>query len=122
MHLYPALVLLGASAALGVWLGLQYLRRVRAKPALIAVHLMLGGAGLEAFAVLLRGTPDGDVMPAGWLGNSAGILLAMAMLSGLATPLIAKRRPRRTGSIALAVHVGAGLAGFALFVTWLARL
>jgi hypothetical protein len=118
MHVTPAIVLLSASVALGLFLGLKYLRRVRSKPALIAVHLMLGGAGLEGMAMLLRGTPDGTVTPSGLLGNTAALLLATAMLSGLATPMIAKRSPRKVGSIALATHVGFGASGFVLFLAW----
>jgi hypothetical protein len=122
MHVTPAIVLLSASVALGLFLGLQYLRRVRSKPALIAVHLMLGGAGLEGMAVLLRGTPDGTVIPAGFLGNMAALLLATAMISGLATPMIGKRSPRKVGSIALATHVGFGAGGFVLFLAWVLQM
>jgi hypothetical protein len=122
MHVTPAIVLLSLSVALGLFLGLQYLRRVRRKPALIAVHLMLGGAGLEGMAVLLRGTPDGTVIPAGLLGNAAALLLATAMVSGLATPMIGKRSPRKVGSIALATHVGFGAGGFVLFLAWVLQI
>jgi hypothetical protein len=121
-HLTPALVFLSAAVALGFYLGLQYLRRVRSKPGLIALHLMLGGAGLEGAAMLLRGTPDGTIMPAGILINSAALLLATAMITGFATPMIAKRNPRKVGSIALATHVGFGAVGFVLYVAWILQL
>jgi hypothetical protein len=118
MHATPAIVMLSASVALGLYLGFQYLRRVRSKPALIAIHLMLGAAGLEGAAMLLRGTPDGTIMPAGALVNTAALLLATAMISGFATPIIAKRSPRRVCSITLATHVGFGATGFVLFLVW----
>ena len=122
MHVTPAIVLLSSSVALGLFLGVRYLRRARNKPALIAVHLMLGGAGLEGMAMLLRGTPDGTAIPAGWLGNTAALLLATAMVSGLATPMIGKRSPRKVGSIALATHVGFGAGGFFLFLAWVFQM
>jgi hypothetical protein len=122
MHVIPAVVLLSASVALGLFLGLQYLRRVRSKQVLIAVHLMLGGAGLEGMAVLLRGTPDGTVLAAGVMGNTAAVLLATAMITGLATPMIAKRNPRKVGSVALATHAGIAAGGFVLFLAWVLQL
>jgi hypothetical protein len=122
MHLIPALVLLTASVALGLLLGWRYLRRERNKPALIGVHLILGAAGLEAMAMLLRGTPDGTLIVAGTLGNAAGLLLAAAMISGFASPMIGKRSPRRTGTIALASHAGVGAAGFILFLAWVLQV
>ncbi len=118
MQLIPAVVLLSASVTLGLFLGLQFLRPLRSKQVLIAVHLMLGGAGLEGMVMLLRGTPDGTFLPAGVLANAAALLLAMAMITGLATPMIAKRSPRKIGSIALATHAGVAAWGFVLFLAW----
>jgi hypothetical protein len=121
-QLTPSILFLTAAVGLGAYLGWQYLRRVRSKPGLIALHLLLGGAGLEGVAMLLRGTPDGTVMPAGALVNTAALLLATAMISGFVTPMIAKRNPRRVGSIALATHVGFGAAGFVLYVLWILQM
>ena len=53
----PALVLLSAAMCLGVIMGIQYLRRVRSKPVMIGVHLLLGAGGLEVLAMMLRGAP-----------------------------------------------------------------
>jgi hypothetical protein len=122
MQVMPAIVLLSASVLLGLFLGLQYLRRVRSKPTLIGVHLILGAAGLEATAVLLRGTPDGTVMPAGSLGNAAALLLATAMISGLASPMIGRRSSRAVGTTALAAHAGVAAGGFVLFLAWITKL
>lgn len=121
MDLIPVLVLLSAAVALGLVLGLQYVRRVGSKPTLIGLHLILGGAGLEGMAILLRGTPDGTRLPAGVLGNAAAILLAMAMITGFASPMIGRRWPRKTGSIALATHAGLAAIGFVLFLAWWLR-
>jgi hypothetical protein len=120
MQVMPAIVLLSASVALGLFLGLQYLRRVRSKATLIGVHLILGAAGLEGMAVLLRGTPDGTVIPAGALGNTAALLLALAMISGLATPIIGRRSRRALGP-ALATHASVAAGGFVLFLVWILK-
>jgi hypothetical protein len=118
MHVLPAFALLGACVALGVLLLVQYFRRVRSKPVHVGVHLILGVAGLEGLVTLFRGTPDGTLMPAGTLGNAAGLLLLLAVMSGLASPMIARRWPRRVGSAALVTHAGVGAAGFVLFLAW----
>lgn len=111
MHVLPAFALLGACVALGVLLLVQYFRRVRSKPVHVGVHLILGVAGLEGLVMLFRGTPDGTLMP-------AGLLLLLAVMSGLASPMIARRWPRRVGSAALVTHAGVGAAGFVLFLAW----
>ncbi|MQY51398.1 hypothetical protein [Rhodocyclus gracilis] len=117
------LALLGSSAALGLWLGIQYLRRVRSKPLLIGLHLILGGASMEG-TVMLRGTlADGGgslagVVSAVTLGNAVAVLLFTAMLSGLLTPLIAQHAPRKITSVALATHAAVGALGFLLFIAW----
>ncbi len=117
-HLLPPLLLLGASAALGLWLGIRYLRREPRKPVHVGVHILLGVVGLEGMAMLLRGTPDGTILPAGPVGNAAGLLLILTVMSGFATPMIARRTPRNTGTLALATHAGLGAAGIGLFFFW----
>jgi len=122
----PGSVLLAAgatltvAAGLGLYLGLLYLRRVR-RPVLIGIHLLLGAAGLEQVAVMLRGTPNGDVVPAGTLVSVAAGALAAAMFSGLTAPVIGSRS-RRNGEAMLVVHVTVGLVGFILFLVWVAGL
>ena len=114
----PAIALLSAAAALGLFLGWLYLRRVR-RPVLVGAHLLLGVGGIETMVMLLRGAPNGDVAPAGLLGTVAAALLAGALLSGLAAPLVA-RQSRATANVALATHAGFGVAGFIVFLTWVA--
>jgi hypothetical protein len=120
MQAILAIALLGGSAALGLFLGWQYLRRRRNKPLLIGLHLILGGAGLESI-VMLRGSTDA-VIPALGLANAGVLLMFTAMMTGLITPLIAQKRPRRIGSIALAVHASVGALGFVLFLVWAATI
>ena len=113
-----AAALVTAAVGMGLYLGLLYLRRVR-RPVLVGAHLLLGAAGLEATAMLLRGTPDGTVTPAGTFGIVAAATLATTMISGLAAPLVAKRS-RRNSNIALGIHASVGVTGFVLFLAWLA--
>lgn len=114
------IALLGSSIGIGLFLGWQYLRRVRNKPVLIGLHLILGGAGLESM-VMLRGSTEAAI-PGFGIANAGILLLFAGMMTGLLTPLIAQKRPRRVGTIALAVHVGVGAIGFILFLAWAATI
>jgi hypothetical protein len=116
----PVLVLLSVAVALGVLLGIQCLRRERSRPVMIGVHLLFGAGGLEAFAMVLHGTPNGGSTPAGGLGTAAAGLLAVAMMAGIAAPMIG-RRSRRTMSVALATHACIAGVGFALLIVWMSR-
>ena len=113
-----AIALLSAAAGLGLFLGWLYLCGVR-RPVLVGAHLLLGVGGIETMVMLLGGAPNGDVAPSGLLGPVAAGLLAGALLSGLATPLVA-RQSRTTANVALATHAGLGLAGFIVFLAWVA--
>lgn len=112
------LVLLTGSTGLGLFMGWRYLRQQRNRPVHIAIHLVLGFAGLECMAMLRRGAPDGTVVAAEGLGNAAGLLLVLAVLSGLLAPILGRHFGRRPGSATLLAHATAGLGGFVLFVAW----
>ncbi len=112
------LLLLGASVGLGLWLAWRFLQRQRRLPVPVAVHLLLAGAGLEAFAMMRRGAPDGSVLPVTPLGNAAGLALVAAMLSGLLLSIVA-RHLRRGSTLALVLGHGLlGAGGFGLFLVW----
>jgi hypothetical protein len=98
---------------------LNYLKGIR-KPGLIAAHLLLGAAALEQVAMLLRGSPSGGEWPNESLVKTAGLLLAIGMGLGFATPLV--RHSRQTMNTVLVGHIGAAAAGFVLFLAWLARM
>lgn len=119
MNAIPAALLLTAAAALGVYLGVLYLRRVR-RPALIGVHLLLGAASMQVTLMMLRGMPNGESAPATTIGLAAAACLAAAMFSGLLAPLIG-RGSRQAANIAVLSHATAGLGGFLLFMTWILR-
>jgi len=115
----PPLLLLTAAVVLGLILGVQYLQRKRSPPALIGFHLLLGAGGLEVLAMLLHGTPDRRILPAGGLVTIAAGLVFAAMVSGLLAPMIG-RQSRRTMNVALVIHVGVAVAGFVLLLVWMA--
>lgn len=121
MMALPAGLFLAAAAALGSFLGILYLRGLRRKPVLIGTHLLLGAAGLEQMAMMLRGAPDGTILQAGTLGNLAAGLIAAAMFSGLTAALL-PARSRSVFNVTLATHASVGFAGLALFVAWASNL
>jgi Na+-transporting NADH:ubiquinone oxidoreductase subunit NqrD len=118
-HVAPVLLLFAATAGLGVYNGLGYLRGQR-RVGLVAVHLLLGIGALEGLLILLRGTPDGDVTPGGSLVATAAALFAAALFIGLLAPIL-HRRSKRSAEGALVAHVGAGTLGYLLFLVWVAR-
>ena len=119
MTAIPALLLLAAAVVLGIVLGVQYLQRRRSPPVLIGFHLLLGAGGLEVLAMLLHGTPDRRILPAGGLITIAAALVLAAMITGLLAPMVG-RQSRRTMNVALALHVGVAAAGFVLLLVWTA--
>jgi len=114
MMLLPPLLILSASAVLGIFLGLFYLRGVR-KPALIGFHFLLGAAAMETTAVVLHGAPNGEAANGGSLGSVVLGLLAAALLTGLGAALL---HERRLSEMVLVSHAGIGLVAFALVCFW----
>jgi len=116
MQLLAPVFLLTAAVVLGILLGLGYLRRRRSNPVVVAFHLLLGLGGLETVALLLRGTPDGSAYSFGTAGKVAALLLVLAALSGLISPLLHRHWPRRVVSMTLATHACFAAAGFLVFL------
>jgi hypothetical protein len=114
------LILLSAAACLGIIMGIQYLRRVRSRPVMVGIHLLLGAGGLEVLAMMLRGAPDGGAAPARAVGAAAAGVLALALMAGIAVPLIGPRS-RRAMNVALATHAGIAGAGLVLLIAWMLR-
>jgi hypothetical protein len=113
-------LLLGLSVSLGLYLGYQFLQRRRNRPALIAFHILPGLAALEVIALLLRGTPDGTVVPDPAPGKAAALLLVIALIVGLLTPMVARDRPRVVATAALTAHALLATTAFVLLIAWLA--
>jgi hypothetical protein len=105
---------------LGVLLGVNYLRGVR-KPVMIGFHLILGIGGLEQFAEVLGGAPNGVALAAGTYGNAAALVFVASIFTGLGAALLA-RYSRRRAEMVLISHVGIGAAGFVLLLLWAAQL
>lgn len=110
--------LLTASMGLGLWMGRQFLRRVSSNPIHIGFHLLLGVAGLEAVVMLMRITPDAVVDNAGPSGKAAALVLALAVITGFATSVVARRWSRQRGGMVLATHTVLGTVGFVMFLAW----
>jgi hypothetical protein len=120
MPVFPFILLPLSAMALGVMLAICHLRSIR-KPMLIGLHLLLGFGALELMVVLLKGTPNGDVLPAGDFGNVSAGFMALAGFLGLLTPILG-RRSRLTANAMLLAHGGAGVAGVLLCMAWLSSL
>jgi len=120
MPIFPFILLPLAVMAVGFVLVAYYLRGIR-KPMVIGLHVLLGFGALELMVMLLKGTPDGDTLPAGDFGNLAAGLLALAGFLGLLSPILG----RRSHTIALSMlwaHGSAGLAGVLLCIAWASSL
>lgn len=113
----PIVALLTAGVGLGLLLGLRYLRGLPRKPVMIGAHLLLGAGTLEQIAVLLHGTPSGDVIADQMLGRVALVLIAGALLFGLCAPLLS-RQSRRGAEALLVGHASLGALGFAALIAW----
>jgi hypothetical protein len=117
MPTWPAIVVFGSTVAIGLYMGLQYLKGVRNNRMLVGVHVLIGVAGLEVFALLLRGAPDGTHLAESRTGPAAALLLAAALFTGFLVPLIAAPRPAATGAT-LAVHATMGVVAFGVLLLW----
>lgn len=120
MPVFPFILLPLGAMAMGLVLLVLHLRGVR-KPMLIGLHLLLGFGALELMVVLMKGTPNGDGLPAGEFGNVSTGFLALAGFLGLLTPILG-RRSRLTANAMLLAHGCAGVAGVLLCMAWVSGL
>ena len=112
------LVILTAASVVGVWLGVNYLRRQRMRPGMIGAHFLLGAASLEVMVMTIHGGPALQKTAPGAIGVAALTATGLAMASGLLAGLIA-RRSRKTADSTLATHAVFGAAGVVLFLIWI---
>ena len=115
----PVALLLGAAMALGLWMGWQFLRRANSNPIHIGFHLLLGVGAMEAVVMLIRSTPDANL--AAW-GKPAALVLALAVISGFATSVVARRWSHRSGGLVLAIHAVLAWVGFVMYLLWVFNL
>ncbi len=111
----PLTILLFGAVALGVVLGLNYLRHTPNKPILIAAHLLLGAGSLEQLVINIQGDRGGA------FGFKAAGLLAITLALGFAGSLVFRQSPRKAGYV-VAAHATAGSVGFLLFLAWLSTV
>ncbi|WP_416909264.1 MAG: hypothetical protein ACMVO5_06635 [Polymorphobacter sp.] len=113
-------LLFSGTAMLGGWLAFQFWTGGKAFKGASAVHLLIGAAALEGLVLLLRGAPDGTRAPVGDLGPYAAFGLAMAFVTGLCIPLIAKPKPGAATS-AIIAHASVATLGLGALLIWLIR-
>lgn len=118
MPTWTALAVFGSTVAIGLVLGFNFLNGRRNSRNLVAAHVLIGLAGLEVFALLLRGAPNGTQLAPSQLGPAAALLFAAALFSGFVAPLIIKPRPATAGPV-LALHATFGTIGFGVLLLWL---
>ncbi len=120
MQALPVALLLTAQLGLGLAMIPRFLGRERNRPTLIGLHLLFGIAALELIALLLRGTPAGDIAADRPTLTLAAGLIAAALLAGLAAAIIGKDMPRAARTMVWA-HVAVGTAAIGAFIIWLSR-
>lgn len=111
-------ILFTATAMLGGWLAFQFWTGGKAFKGASAVHLIIAAAGLEGLVLLLRGAPDGTTAPVGDPGPYAAFGLAIAFMTGLFIPLIAKPKPAAT-TPAIIAHASVATVGLGALILWL---
>ena len=118
MSAVPVIVLFLGAAAIGLYLGLGYLRGWPRRPVMIGLHILLGVGGLEAMATLLWG-PNADG-PVSASGAAAAVAFVATMFVGLLAPMVG-RRSRPTMNLALSLHAATALSGIVLLLVWVLR-
>jgi hypothetical protein len=82
-----------------------------------ASHGVLGAIGFVALLLALRGPPRGEAMGVGGFGRIAAVLLAMALLAGLA--IFAMRlRHRRTPGLIIGIHATIAISGVVILAAY----
>jgi hypothetical protein len=114
----PALIVFGLTVAIGLYMGLRFLKGERNSPMLIGTHFLLGAGGMEVLVLAIHGTPMTPPIPLGTYGQPVIILFVMALISGVAAQLVFKNSVS-AGTIALGAHALIAATGFGLLVTWL---
>jgi hypothetical protein len=104
------------AALLGTALANLHLRAGTATPPRLPLgmlHGLLGTVGLAALLLALRGPPRGEAMGVGAFGRIAAVLLAAALLAGLAV-LAARLRFRRVPGLAIGTHTKLAVIGIVI--------
>jgi hypothetical protein len=112
--------LLLVAALIGSGLAALHLRAERTAPprwAFGTIHGLLGAIGLATLFIALRGPPRGVAMGVGAFGRIAAVLLAMALLAGLAIVAIRLRR-RRVPGLVIGIHATLAVSGVVILAAY----
>jgi len=114
-----AFILLLIAGTLGGGLAVWHLRpQVPSPPWLLgALHGALGAAGLGLLLLALRGPPRGMATGVAGFGMVAAVLLAVALVAGLAV-LAARLRRRGIGGLFIAIHASLAIAGIVILAAY----
>ncbi len=115
------IAMVATNVAIGLWLGWGFLKRQPRSRMLVGVHLIIGLSMLEVLAVLLKRATEAGNASAKPLSQIASGLLAAALLTGLAAPLLGQSKPGAKAP-ALAVHAAVALSAFGAVLFWAARV
>jgi Ca2+/H+ antiporter len=104
----------------GPWLGAMHLRSGTVATSgwpLGASHGTLGVIGLILLLLALRGPPHGEAMGVGPFGRIAAVLIAMALLAGLAI-LVGRLRHCRVSSLIIGAHATIAVTGVVILAAY----
>jgi hypothetical protein len=112
-------VVLLTTALLGGVLAALHLRETMAPPSwsLGALHGLIGMSGLITLLIALRGPPRGEAMGVGGFGRAAAVLLALALLAGVAI-LVARLRDRQVPGLAVGLHATIAVSGLVILAAY----
>lgn len=118
---YIVIGMVGTNVAIGLWLGWGFLKRQPRSRLLVGVHLIVGLSMFEALAIMLKQATDSGNAAALPLAQIASGLLAAALLTGFAGPVLSQSKPGVKAPM-LAAHAAAALAAFGTVLLWAARV
>jgi hypothetical protein len=81
------------------------------------LHGLLGAIGFPLLLLALRGPPRGEAMGIGAFGRIAAVLLALALVAGLAI-LIARLRYRRIPGLVIGIHATIAISGVVILAAY----
>ena len=114
-----AFIVLLIAGAVGGGLAAWHLRPEVPPPSwrLGVAHGMLGAAGLVLLLLALRGPPRGVAMGVDGFGTVAAVLLAVALIAGLAV-LATRVRRRANGGLFIAIHASLAIGGIVILAAY----
>ena len=117
--LFLSFVLLLIAALFGRVLGALHLQTERKPPArtLGALHGLLGIVGFVVLLSALNGPPRGEALGVGSFGRIAAVLLATAVIAGLAI-LLARRRYPRLPAFVIGIHATLAVSGVVVLAAY----